>query len=134
VRILCEKLGEKRTRVRVRVGDFQGEANRQASQTIHETIARRMGLKAPPLPPPEGVAKDEIQRAYRAAPEACYEGCLKAAGKVGHTAEKVEFKKDGTRVVVQSRGPGGADDLKKLARAFHEALGKELNEEGKDPD
>ena len=40
----------------------------------------------------------------------------------------------GTRVVVQSRGPGGADDLRKASRAFHEALGKELNEEGQEPD
>jgi hypothetical protein len=157
VRVVCEKLGEKRTRVRVRVGDFQGEANRQASQTLHETIAKRMGLRAPSLPPPDHVGKDEIQKMYKAASEACYEASLKAAGKAGYKAEKVELKKDGsgsvsarsgerqlyvslsahqnrTRVVVQARGPGGADDLKKAAKAFHEALGSELKEEGEGPD
>ncbi len=114
-----------------------------------------MGLKAPPLPPPEKVAADETQRMYKAGPEACYEAALKAAGKGGHKAERYELKKDGcgsisakagskslyvtlaahqgrTRVVVQARGGAGTDDNKKAAKDFHEALGKELNETGEE--
>ncbi len=155
VRILCEKLGEKKSRVRVRVGDFTGEANRQAAQTIHETIARRMGLKAPPLPPAEKTAADEMQRMYGAGVEACYEASRRAAEKAGCKVEKVELKADGcgsvtaragerhlfvtvaphqkkTRVVAQVRGPGGTGEHQKVAKAFHDALGAELGEEGEE--
>jgi len=155
VRILCEKLGEKKTRVRVRVGDFTGEANRQGAQTIHETVARRMGLKAPSLPPPEKVATDEMQRMYKAGLDPCYEAALKAAGKGGYKADRYEIRKDErgeisaksgarqlfvtlsphhgrTRVVVQVRGGGGTDENKKAAKGFHEALEAELGEKGEE--
>ncbi len=154
VRVLCERLGERRCRVRVRVGDFTGEANRQAAQTIHEAVAKRMGLKAPPLPPAEE-ATDEVGKTYGAGPAACFEAVLKAAGKSGYKVDRQELRRDGsgsvaasaggklllvtistqgerTRVVAQVRGPGSVDDSRAAATAFHDALGDELKEKGRD--
>ncbi len=150
--ILCERQGDKSVRIKVRVGDFKGEANRQAAQTIHEKIAERMGLEAPGLPPAEDVSEDEMQKMYKAPLGACYEAAMKACQgegykpsdyeRSGETRGRITAKgkdrqayvslqrhENRTRVVIQVRG-GETDEMKKAAKGLHEALGKQLGEKG----
>lgn len=42
VKIALEKATEKTTRVRIRVGDFESDANRSAAQRIHEQIYKEL--------------------------------------------------------------------------------------------
>jgi hypothetical protein len=155
VGVICQKLGEKKTRIKVRVGDFKGESNRQAAQSIHERIAAAMDLKAPALPVSEELEADEMKKMYKgsvgevydAAMKACegegyrpqqYErsgeerGTIAAQGKGRQVYVTVQQHAKKTRVVIQVKGPGGTDENKKAAKALHEEIGDALKDRGED--
>lgn len=154
VQIVCMKMGEKRTQIQVRVGDFKGEANRQAAQTIHEHISMGMGLKTPTLPPADDVADDEVRRSYHAGVAACYDAAMKACDTQGYKPELYERraeergtisaksqigavfisiqKHEGkTRLTVQVRG-GSSERNKSAAREFHRRIADSLQEKAQD--
>lgn len=155
VRVTCEKIIESKTRVKVRVGDFKGEANRQAAQTLHERIAGRLNVKAPALPPPAEVGSDEMQKMYKAPVSACYAAVERACQKKGYALQTSQRSgeergtlaaqgsgrqvhvslyrhQNKTRVVVQVRGAGGTDEYKKRAKELHDEIGEGVREKGED--